>query len=338
MTYYSRPLLIALTLLAAVATATAQQPPAYNGPAPVQQPTYGQPPQAGGAAVPVSAPRGAIAGQPAPNGPVTPPSPPFVLNDVEQQFVAQTLQMWETESAKIKTFNANFHRLDYDDVWGPKGETPNVVSEGTLSYSKPDKGSFKIDKIKRWTKTDPQNPAPDAPGSHIEQKDEVGEHWVCDGKAIYEYNHREKQLVVTPIPEEMRGQAITDGPLPFLFGAQADKLLARYWIRPASSNPDQIWLEAYPRRQADAANYDKVEIILDRKTMQPVALKIHLPGGQQRHVYTFESPTINGKLESWFGGLFSAPRTPLGWKRVVVQETPLPPGPQAANHTEGVQR
>lgn len=337
MTYRSRPLLTALTLLAAAAKASAQQAPAYNGPAPVQQPTYGQPAQAGSTALPATA-SGPATGQPAPVGAPVPPQPPFVLNNIEQQFVAQTLQMWETESAKINTFNADFHRLDYDDVWGPAGEVANVISEGMVSYSKPDKGSFKIDKISRWTKTDPQNPARDAPGSHVEQKDEVGEHWVCDGKAVYEYNHREKQLVVTPIPEEMRGTAISDGPLPFLFGAQANKLMARYWIRPTTSNENQIWLEAFPRRQADAANYDKIEIILDRKTMQPLALKIHLPGGQQRHVYTFESPTINGKLESWFGGLFSAPRTPLGWKRVVIQDTPLPPGPQAANPAAGVQR
>jgi TIGR03009 family protein len=242
----------------------------------------------------------------------------------------QVLQMWEDESAKVTTFNADFERWEYDAVWGPGAEKALIKSTGTLSYSKPDKGSFKIDQIHRWTKKNPQDAAPNAAGDYVLQKEEVGEHWVCDGKAVYEYNHRNKQLVVTPIPEQMRGQSIVDGPLPFLFGAEAQKLMERYWIRSKQGNAEQIWLEAYPRRQADAANYDFVEVMLERKTMQPTAIQVHLPGGQQRHVYMFREPTINGKMEAWFGSLFSAPRTPLGWTRV-VQQDPGPVAPQAAN-------
>ena len=46
----------------------------------------------------------------------------------EQQFVYQTLQMWETESAKINTFNADFERLEYDTVWGRGDDDPLIVS------------------------------------------------------------------------------------------------------------------------------------------------------------------------------------------------------------------
>ncbi|HYO25555.1 MAG TPA: hypothetical protein VEQ85_11480, partial [Lacipirellulaceae bacterium] len=243
-------------------------------------------------------------------------------------------------SSKISTFNADFTRFEYDEVWHADPKTPMIVSEGVLSYSKPDKGSFKIDVIKRFTKTDPADARPDAPGSYVEQKDEVGEHWVCDGKAIYQYDHRVKELKVTAIPEDMRGASIVEGPLPFLFGAEADKLVERYWIR-ATDGPTEIWLEAYPRRQSDAANYEHVDVLLDRTTMQPLAIQVHLPGGKQRHAYKFGEPTINGKMEAWFGALFSAPRTPIGWKKVVMIETELPPGtpsPQATNPGEALQR
>jgi TIGR03009 family protein len=275
-------------------------------------------------------------GLPPEPGAVAPPAAPFQLTEQQSQYVLQTLQLWESKSAEINTFNAEFERLDYDEVFGSANE-PLIRSTGALSYSKPDKGSFKIDTISRWTKRDPKNEAPDAPGEYVLQKDEVGEHWVCDGKAIYEYEHRLKQLRVTSIPEEMRGQSIVDGPLPFLFGAEAQKLMDRYWIRP-KSHPTQIWLEAYPKRQMDAANYDAVEVMLDPQTMYPLAIQVHLPGGKQRHVYTFQTPTVNGKMESWFGGLFNAPRTPLGWKKVVMTDAELQPGPQAANPAAGVQR
>lgn len=270
-------------------------------------------------------------------GPVQPPAPPFQLSDVEKQQVFTTLKMWEQTSLQVDNFNTEFTRLEYDAVFGPGRDRHMIESTGTLSFSKPDKGSFRIEAIKRWTKKNPQDVSPAAPGEYVLQKEEVGEHWVCDGKAIYEYNHRDKQLVVTRIPENMRGQNISDGPLPFLFGAQADKLDQRYWIRTKQSDPSQIWLEAYPKWQADAANYDSVDVMLDRKTMQPKALQVRLPGAQQWHVYVFDpdkTRTNEKNLGEWFTGLFSAPRTPFGWTKVNSESI----APQATNLQDSVQR
>jgi hypothetical protein len=51
----------------------------------------------------------------------------------------------------------------------------------------------------------------------------------------------------------------------------------------------------------------------------------------------FQEPKINEKnVGSWFTGLFSAPRTPLGWKKVMANENPA--GPQASNPQAPVQR
>jgi TIGR03009 family protein len=247
--------------------------------------------------------------------------PPFQLSDSDQAYVDQILQMWENTSKDIKTFDSPFERWEYDPVFGP-ADVPGIKSKGQLSYSKPDKGSFKISEIERWVQKDPNKP-----GAYELQKQEVGEHWVCDGKAIFQYNHEKKQLVVSPLPEQMRGQSIVDGPLPFLFGAEAATLKARYWIRCKESTEKQIWLEAYPRRQEDAANYHHVDVMLNRKTMMPSAIQVHLPNGTQRSVYMFnEKPTVNGALDALFGSIFTSPRTPLGWTRVVEE---LPTAPQA---------
>jgi TIGR03009 family protein len=342
-----------LCLMAALGAASArsqeQAPLTFDAAPSSSAPAYGQPPQyappvagapATAAGAPVAAP--AISPGAAAAAPVTPttPAPPFVLSEAEMKFVYQTLRMWEAESAKITTFKSDFERQEFDAVWNPGSDKPMKVSYGVVSYSKPDQGSFKIDRIMRWVKTDPKSADPAAPGSFVDQPEEIGEHWVCDGKAVYEYDHRLKQLKVTAIPEDMRGLAIADGPLPFIFGAKANNLMERYWIQPYQSNEQQIWLIAYPRRSSDAANYDYVDVMLDRKTMQPKNMRIHLPGGKQKHLYTFGSedspPVINGKLDALFGGLFGAPHTPLGWKKVVMSDTELPPatpaapGPQAA--------
>ena len=274
-------------------------------------------------------------------GPVGPPQqrfigPPFQLNQVEQQFVDQILQMWETESAKIKTFNCQFERWEYNLVFGPGSEIPLYKSLGQLSYSKPDKGSFKIEEIRTY-----KQESQEQPGDWFLEKQKVGEHWVCDGKATYEYNHEKKQLIVRPIPAQMQGQAIVDGPLPFLFGAEAEKLKRRYWIRSKASNAITIHLEAYPRRQEDAANYQRVEVMLDRKKMMPMAIQVHMPNGQERAVYMFKDPKVNSQLEKLLAAVFNAPRTPLGWTRL-VEEIPTGqpqqhPGSQA-NAAQNVQQ
>jgi TIGR03009 family protein len=318
---------------AATTSAIATQP--YNQVNQVAAVGVGQPmPQAGGAlGAPAAGPNGGPVGAPAGAAPGLPPGPPFQLSEIEQAEVFRLLKMWEDSSAKVNTFNTEFERWEYDGVFGPGADTPMIKATGTLSFSKPDKGSFKIDSISRWTKADAQNAEVKAPGDWLPKPDEIGEHWVCDGKAVYEYNHRDKQLVVVGIPEEMRGQKIVDGPLPFLFGAEANKLMTRYWIRSKQSGPDMIWLEAHPRWQSDAANYDMVDVMLDRKTMQPKAIQVSLPGGQQRHVYMFKTPKVNEtNLGAWFPSLFSAPRTPLGWTRVMADDTnPAAAAPQAAN-------
>lgn len=324
--------LVLAAMIVTAASAQTQSPPAQTTAAmqplqvtavPVSQPDVSQA-QAMGA--PLAQVASVPAQPPAEGTTPTPPAqpatlgPPFQLSDVEQQFVDQILQMWENKSNEVKTFDCKFNRWEYDPVFGPAND-PSIKSKGQLSYSKPDKGSFKIEEIERYVQKDPKQP-----GTYEVQKHEVGEHWVCDGKAIFEYKHDKKQLVVQALPEEMRGQSIVDGPLPFLFGAEAEKLKTRYWIRSRQSDAATIWLEAYPRTQADAANYHHVDVMLDRKTMMPSAIQMHMPNGRNRAVYMFEQPSVNGTLDALLGSLFSSPRTPLGWTRVVEE---LPSAPQA---------
>ena len=84
--------------------------------------------------------------------------PPFQLSDTDQAYVDQILQMWENTSKEIKTFDSPFDRWEYDPVFGP-ADVPAIKSRGQLSYSKPDKGSFKINEIERYVQKDPAKPA-----------------------------------------------------------------------------------------------------------------------------------------------------------------------------------
>jgi hypothetical protein len=119
----------------------------------------------------------------------------------------------------------------------------------------------------------------------------------------------------------MQGQNIAEGPLPFLFGAKAADLKARYWLRVDPRAPTgSVWLAAMPKRQQDAANYRLVELMLDTEQMLPTAMRVTAPDSSQT-TYTFAlaQATINSRLSAVWNTLFAAPRTPLGWKRVVEE-------------------
>lgn len=250
---------------------------------------------------------------------------PFALNKVQQAYLDQVLKAWETESDKVKTFSCKFTKHVYNNF----SPAPNIAfqkQQGEISYQNPDKGSFKINQTLQWQAA-PQPPSQNAAalrqapqGEYQEMSEVVGEHWVCDGKKVYEYRPQAKQLAITPIPEEMQGEQIVNGPLPFLFGAKAEDLKKRYWMR-IHPNPDQnvIHLVALPKTRADAANYRAVELMLDRKRLLPTAMQVHPPAiageSSARDVYQFDmaSVSVNSRVDRLWNMLFQAPRKPLGW-------------------------
>ncbi|QDV72161.1 TIGR03009 domain-containing protein [Botrimarina mediterranea] len=241
----------------------------------------------------------------------------FTLTAIEQAYLDDVLTKWEQESGKINTFNCDFTQFVYDPVFGPgKDEAGQPIAKsegyGAVSYQKPDKGSFHVKELLTWDA---------AQSKRVANSNLIGEHWVCDGEKVYEYRAKEKQLVETPIPPQMQGQNIADGPLPFLFGAKADMLKERYWLRVDPRAPEgSIWLAAMPKRQQDAANYRLVELMLDSQRMLPSAMRVTAPDSSQT-TYTFKlsDASINSRVTAIWNSLFQAPRTPIGWTRVVEQ-------------------
>ena len=259
--------------------------------------------------------------------PAQQPQQPPGLTPQEQAALDQLLTAWEARNTSIKTWSCRFTKWEYN-AWSPvdpQGFRKQFTeSAGDLKYAAPDKGSFRIRETKQWNQQ---------AGRYELRAGEAGEHWVCNGASIYEFRHAEKQLRETRLPPEMQGKAISDGPLPFVFGAKAETLKKRYWMRiitPAAVK-DQIWLEARPRFQADAANFSKVELILQARDLMPFGIQIHKPGGQDRDVYQFDAATslIDRGLDLLRD--FSKPATPLGYRYILEdqqgQPPPGPPGP-----------
>jgi TIGR03009 family protein len=237
------------------------------------------------------------------------PAPPFVLSPQEEHHLDAVLRAWEGHSKQVRTFECVFTRFEYDPVFTNDPAKPRFVDQGQIKYAAPDRGMFRVD-------------GPRA------------EHWICDGRAIYEYNSQKRQVIEYRLPPEMQGKAIADGPLPFLFGADAAKLRERYFLR-VTGQParDEIWLEGRPRWQKDAANFRQADLIL--KNMEPFALQVHSPNGKNRTVYRFENLRVNERdpLHIFRNDPFRA-TVPLGWQKIVEDVPPPqpavhPPGPPA---------
>jgi TIGR03009 family protein len=242
-----------------------------------------------------------------------PPPPPFVLTSDEQRQLDGVLQAWEQSAKQVKGFESDFTRIERDAVFNKERQ-----DKGKLKYAYPDKGLFKI-----------EGPRP--------------EQWVCDGKSVFEYRYHEKQIVEHRLPPEAQGIAIANGPLPFLFGMEADKLKERFFLRVNSSDAakGEVWLEAHPKLRRDAANYRKVELIL--RNMQPYGVKVYSPNGKNETVYVLEDAQVNPReprapldpLGLFRNDPFRAP-TPSGWQKVL--DAPPPEQPAQAPVRTGYQQ
>jgi TIGR03009 family protein len=263
------------------------------------------------------------------------PRPPFELTESQQQLLDQILLRWETQSDKVKTFKCGFRRWEYNPTFGPeKFEYLMSESRGDIKYAAPDRGEFHVTEFKEYE---------NAKKDYVVRTEGL-EHWVCNGKAIFEFNRAKQRLIERPLPPDLQGKAISEGPLPFIFGAKADQLKRRYWMRdvtPKEQIGKEIWLEAVPKFQQDAANFQRATVILAEPDFMPAALQIIPPGAANKNPKAQPANTayqfVEGKVNNWAGTWdFTAPRlTPAmivqGWKHVIEKpEGEEPPATPSA--------
>jgi TIGR03009 family protein len=245
------------------------------------------------------------------------PKAPFVLSESQQKLLDQILIKWEKQSDKVKTYKCSFTRWEYDLAFGnPKDDWKKSEGQGQIKYKAPDCGEYIVSSLVEFDPTT----------GNTKPKTEGLDHWLCDGKAIFEFNAEKKQLIERRLPPQLQGQAIADGPLPFIFGAKADQLKRRYWMRDVTPKDEvgkSVWLEAIPKYQQDAANFQSATVILNDSDFMPKALRIYMPGGKTNSDYGFASSKLNDPLAPVLE--FLTPRLSpsmrlSGWKYVLEED------------------
>jgi TIGR03009 family protein len=355
----ARLLLSSLMALAVVAgtlgarTAFAQNQPqtnptANNGPSTQLRPAANSP-QAGGAGWAGAPQQTQAQGGATPNAgmlpngqPIQPQAlplaPPFSLTPQQQAELDELLTKWEKKNDSITLFICSFYRWEYDPAFTNDRKQPKAEAHGEVKYAAPDKGLFHDLESWDWVQ--------DQSGRWQKTKAPQGMWWACDGKSTYEVHPDRKLITETPLPPALQGKAISEGPLPFVFGAKAAALKGRYYLRlvnePALAQKNQVLLAATPKWQKDAGNFSRVELILDANELLPVAIQIFNPGAnlaqQSRTVIQFDNVSVNptwAKVQNLFSD-FSKP-TILGFKTEKI-EPPMPPPvnpPQVPNGANG---
>ncbi|MDB5388422.1 MAG: hypothetical protein JWM11_4068 [Planctomycetaceae bacterium] len=240
------------------------------------------------------------------------------------------LKEWEEKSAKVTRLEGEFERTTYDDVFEVQ-----KVSKGKYCFANPDKGSFHQTAI---------DVPPNSVGKRISEKSGKpfrlksgpNERWICDGTKIIKFDDDQKDKVYEEIliPEQDRGQNIRNAPLPFVFGMKAAEAKQRYSfvLDKEKTNEKQIRVKVIPLLPQDIANYKVAEVILDRATCLPLAVKLTSPTGTSQDVYMFPKDKLVVNSKGWVRWLVGDPLKPNlnGYKKLVskqdegVQMAPLP--------------
>jgi TIGR03009 family protein len=207
---------------------------------------------------------------------------PYFKNPMTPQevdYLEKILAHWEQSTANITHYSCKFRRWQYNssdnfveqlasELKADIRTLHTSAAAGTVKYMAPDKGMFKIDNLVSMTGKTTAGKA-----EYKEFDTRFGEWWVCDGKQVYEYDRTRKRCTKHALPPDMQGSAILDSPMPFMFGVKAAKIKERYWTRILPSPRDDLYVvEAYPKFQSDAVNYDHVQIYLDRQQFLPMLL------------------------------------------------------------------
>jgi TIGR03009 family protein len=263
------------------------------------------------------------------------PPPPFQLTAEEEKSVDRVLDRWEQWNSRAKTFDCRFKRWVYDVAFGPPDQ-PRFVDLGTIKYTAPDRVLYRIDTMEK-------------DGKELPIEDSRAQHWICDGKSIWQYDPQQKKVKETKLPPELPASRLVDGPLsfyfpvaflskmiaywqpgplspatPFPFAAKAEELKQQYYIRevtPADQR-NQVWLEAIPRPEKSVARLcHKLVLILNARDMSPFALRIVDVNGKDYKVYQFYDIVVNGPASRAVAA--SRPAVPFGWQ-MVLDDSPPP--------------
>lgn len=221
--------------------------------------------------------------------------------------LGKLLTSWSRASDQIKTLHGRHTRRVYDTSFAVE-----KISYGEVWFEAPDKGRIDIKAVKITEKMLGERQAEgakvqrNAQGVPFKLTSDAEAKWICDGQRVFDINEEEKRAQIANLPPTLRGKAIMNSPLPFLFGMPPQEAVKRFkMVISKDYRPEHpyVILKALPLQRQDAENWSQAEIYLNTSTYLPTSVKLLDPGEKSSTVYTFTKIEVN-KGKGWLGPIF----------------------------------
>ena len=210
----------------------------------------------------------------------------------------RVLEFWEARSSKIERLRGDVVRRVYDTKWEVE-----TIGQGLLYFEAPDKGRLDVLPVEinkkllaARAKKGRRAVRQAKNGDPYRLVSAHGERWICDGQRLISTDEDKKSVDIVALPEELQGQNIMNGPLPFLFGLPPDEAIDRFHLElvaaPTEENPIAR-IKAIPKRRDDQQNWREATILLDTRTGLPTHVQLKAPGGTKEEVYSFDNMKKN---------------------------------------------
>ena len=239
---------------------------------------------------------------------ILPPPEDFRISPQEAELLDQFLAKWEEFGKNIKKVACNVTSKEQGGgLYGEERGVPLSHTYGEFKFIAPNKLLYHVEGEFTYEKDENGNRKPEYKKGLDEKK------FVLDGKSLTEYDYKNRVALVTPIAEDQQNKDLTmDGPIPIFFIAKADNLKRRFYMKlitKPEKQDSEVWIEAWPRQQSDAASFQRIIITLRLSDLQPYYMRQYHSNGKSYTELWFSDISINK-------GLWNIePKVDFGWKK-----------------------
>lgn len=181
----------------------------------------------------------------------------------------QLLLRWENRMQTVQSLAGDIERKTVDKSFGTTEIFVGYMEQGTgFRYLRPNLAFLELRK---------------------QNKPEVFEKYISTGVFLYEYVPQTKTVRVHDLPQTP-GQAGNDF-LSFLFGMKAEEAKKRYDLRLSKEDQYWIYIDIFPKTDADRAEFQQARLVLSSTTLLPRQLWFRGPGVNGNEI-TWDIPRI----------------------------------------------
>lgn len=225
-----------------------------------------------GAQVPPVTPGAPVPGAPVPGAPVAQPGGAPAADPKLDPHLAG----WEKKMGGLTNFRADIHLTKKEAVFNKPREY-----EGSVLCMKPNLARLRLDALPK--------PAPGKPAADFEA-------YICDGKAVYEYNGLKQEVTEFTIAPNVGPGGGDNLMLDFLSGIKADDAKRRFDIKLFNEDDNYVYLDIKPRLQKDQQEFLHVRFALYGPRTQvaylPAQVWMQKPSGDTE-LWKFSNPQTN---------------------------------------------